>query len=870
MKKKFILILTGFFLISISLLLSVNQNNISTTEVNKQIPDVSLMSGAGQAMDMWSFERAYPYDKIPTSKFIEAFAQKRQAEQQRAISIDGEWENMGPKNIGGRTLCLAFHPTNEDIMFAGSASGGLWKTTTQGVGEDAWEYVPTGFPVLGVAAIAIDSDNPDIIYIGTGETYGVGYAEPGTMNRLTRGTYGIGILKTEDGGATWSQVLQFDMDEIKGIQEIVINPMNTQEIYAAATDGLFQSLDGGASWNLILNESNCIDVEIDPNNDAIIYVTRGNLNLDLDPSLSGIYKSIDKGISFIELVDPGLLTAWSGNAKITLDPINPNIIYASIQATFTPGNTMPAGIYKSIDAGVIWTYINDQIVASWQGWYSHDIVINPESPNELMYVGIAAWKSTNNGENFTQKTEGTLTVGEVPVAIPEGADNYVHSDIHAVYYHPINNKVFMASDGGVYVSNDGELPFTTLNGGLQTLQFYADMGSSATNPNYCIGGTQDFASYIYKGNPSWWRVIGGDGMSAAVNQEDDQKVFGSLQRLGMYKSIDNGLTFEYARPTLVTDDFVAFSAPYELAPTNQEIMYAAGTYLYKSLDGGINWEVTSETAVDVNPIMNIAISPFNPNIVYVSTSPDPSNGPTGAKIFKSLDSGLTFTELTNGLPDRICKDLEFDPSDENVLYATFSGFGSDHVFKTTDAGANWYAIDNGLPDVPTNTILIDELNPEDIYVGNDLGVYYSENGGGSWEVFSDELPEAVMIYDLNNSPANRKIRIATHGHGMYQRNYVNDFLAVDEIVISNTKISIYPNPVQSNFILEGELSNSFSEVSLSIFNLQGKEVKSIDAIQLIGKNLKEYVDISNLNSGVYLFTLRNGINKLYTGKIIKE
>ena len=861
MKKKFALILIGLFLVSIALIFTVKQNKKTTAVFAKQKTYVKNTSGAGQAMDMWSFERAYPYHKIPTSKFSEAFAQKRQTELQRGNVLDGEWENLGPKNIGGRTLCLAFHPTDEDIMFAGSASGGLWKTTTQGIGEDAWEFVPTGFPVLGVASIAIDPNNPDIMFIGTGETYGVGFAEPGTVNRLTRGTYGIGILKTEDGGTSWTQVLPFDMDEIKGVQDIEINSMNSQEIYAAATDGLFQSIDGGASWNLILDKTNCIDVEIDPNNDKIIYVTHGNLNFGFDPLLSGIYKSLDKGASFNELIDPGLLTAWSGNAKLSFDPTNSEILYASIQDAFVV-NGGTSGVYKSLNSGDNWELINNQNIANYQGWYSHDIAINPENPSEIINVGIAGWKSTNTGLNFDIKTGNSWTMGEVSVDIPEGGANYVHSDIHAVYYHPLNNKVFMASDGGVFVSEDGELPYTTLNGGLQTLQLYADMGSSASDPNFCIAGAQDNASYIYKGNPSWWRVIGGDGMSAAVNQEDDQFVFGSWQGLNIIKSVTNGLNFGIvARPTLVSGDFTAFSAPYELAPTNQDIMYAAGTYLYKSLDGGLIWEVTSETAVDVNPIMNIAISPFDSDIVYVSTSPDPSNGPTGAKIFKSINSGLNFTELTNGLPNRICKDLEFDPSDENVLYAVFSGFGSDHVFKTTDAGDNWFAIDNGLPDVPTNTILIDELNPDDIYVGNDLGVYYSENGGGSWEPFSEALPEAVMIYDLNNSPSNRKIRIATHGHGIYQRNYVNDFLAVNEIAISDESIAIYPNPA-SEQVFVSVTENSSDIQSIQMYDINGKFIQDVDSSK------KEF-NVSSLSNGMY-FIKFSSITGSITKRLIKR
>ncbi len=858
MKKKFTLILTGLFLVSISLLFTVKQNNKSTAGVNKETSEVKKTSGAGQAMDMWSLERAYPYDKIPTSKFTEAFAQKRQSEQQRAVAIDGEWESMGPKNIGGRTLCLAFHPTNEDIMFAGSASGGLWKTTTQGVGEDAWEYVPTGFPVLGVAAIAIDPNNPDIMYIGTGETYGVGVAEPGTVNRLTRGTYGIGILKTEDGGATWAQALPFEMDEIKGVQDIAINPLNTQEIYAAATDGLFQSLDGGVSWDLILNEINCIDVEIDPNNDSIIYVSHGNLNFDLDPSLSGIYKSIDKGISFNEILDTGLLTAWTGNAKIILDPSNSEIIYASIQDAFVD-NGGTSGVYKSSNSGSNWELINNENVAAWQGWYSHDLVINPASPNELMYVGIAAWKSINNGVDFTQKTANTWTWGEVSVEFPEGADNYVHSDIHAVYYHPLNNKVFMATDGGVFVSNDGELPYTTLNGGLQTLQLYADMGSSATNPNFCIAGAQDNSTYIYKGNPSWWRVIGGDGMSAAVDQEDDQIVFGSAQGLNVFKSLNGGNTFfSVAPPSGVT----AFSAPYEIAPSNNAVLYGGSRVLHKSIDAAANWTIPSNINVDgTNVIMNIAISPEDSNFVLISTSPDPTSESSGAKIFKTVDGGLNFTAINNGLPDRICKDLEFDPSDENVLYAVFSGFGSDHVYKTTDAGDSWFAIDNGLPDVPTNTILIDELNPDDLYVGNDLGVYYSENGGVSWEPFSDELPEAVMIYDLNNSPANRKIRIATHGHGIYQRNYVNDFLGVDEVAISNTSIGLYPNPA-SELVFISISENSSPITSIQLFDVEGKLIRNIDSNQ-------RAFNIATLSNGLYFVKLTSTSSTI-TKRLIKH
>jgi len=823
-------------------------------------------SGAGQALEMWSFERAYPYENVPASKYLEAFELNRIDQINRSSRLVGEWESLGPKNIGGRTLCLAFHPNNEDVIYAGSASGGLWKTTTQGVGEDAWEYVPTGFPVLGVASIAIDKNDPDIMYIGTGETYGVGFAEPGTVNRLTRGTYGIGILRSNDGGSTWTHVLQFNMDDLKGVQDIVISEQNSSEIYAATTDGLYQSLDSGNTWDLILSVENCIDVEVDPNDGNIIYVTQGNFNFNLDPNLNGIFKSTNKGVTFDEMLDPGLITAWSGNAKLSIDPSNSNTLYASIQVGwFNNGATTPAGIYKSTNAGANWAKINDQNIAGWQGWYSHDIAINPNNSSEIINVGINTWKSTDTGLTFLQKTANTWTMGEVPVDIPEGATNYVHSDIHAVYYHPINNKLFFATDGGVFVSDDGELPYTTLNGGLQTTQFYADMGSSSNNLDLLIGGAQDNASYIYRGNPSWWRVIGGDGMSASVNQFNDQIIYGSAQGLNMFKSTNGGFTYAQVSPTLVANDFTAFSAPYELAPTNQNIIYAGGTYMYKTTDATANWSAVSNGPVDVNPIMKIAISYQDPDILYISTSPDPSNGPAGAKILKSVDGGVNFTVLSNGLPDRICKDIEVDPTDDSIVYAVFSGFGTDHAFKTVDGGSNWISIDNGLPDVPTNTILIDPLNANDVYIGNDLGVFYSDDGGANWESFSEALPEAVMIYDLDYSRFGRKIRIATHGHGIYQRDFVLEILSTNEFD-QVSELVVYPNPAKNNFNIQFDINalENSSSAQLEIYNVLGQLMISIEKDELIAGSNTMNIDVSQYRSGTYFVKLntdRNSITK---------
>jgi len=623
----------------------------------------------------------------------------------------------------------------------------------------------------------------------------------------------------------------------------------------------------------VFANANCFDIEIDKNNGNIIYVTQGNFNNGLDPNLNGIFKSTNGGDSFTELLDPGLLAAWSGNAKLVIDPTNSDILYASIQVSwFNTGATTPAGIFKSTDAGSTWANINNQNIAQFQGWYSHDIAVNPNNNSEIINVGIATWKSTDTGVTFTKKSNNSWTIGEVSVEVPEGGDDYVHSDIHAVYYHPlIANKVLYATDGGVFSSVDGGENFVTHNGGLQTTQYYADMGSSSTNPDFCIAGAQDNASYIFRGDPSWFRVLGGDGMSASVRPDDDQIVFGSSQGLAIRKSINGGTSFFNSQP-IIGNEARAFAAPYKIAPSNNDIMYAGASFLYKNtVGGGTVWNATSAQVVDgTNVITKIAISPFNPDIIYVATVPDPFFGTLPPKVFRSVDGGQNFTNVSTGLPNRVCKDIEFDPADDAIIYTTFSGFGSNHVFKSTNSGANWFAIDNGLPDLPTNTIVVDPINPDDIYVGNDLGVYYSENGGTSWEVFSDLLPEATMIYDLNISPSNRKLRIATHGRGIWERDFVNDPLSVSEFSINTSNIVLHPNPATNIVTIEIEAPHNFDFVSVAVYNFLGQKITSLYSGPLnFGRNTISWKGLNTNPAGSYLVVLEAGSTSISKTLILK-
>ncbi|MBK8706833.1 MAG: hypothetical protein IPN33_26825 [Saprospiraceae bacterium] len=228
-------------------------------------------SGAGLAMEQWGLARSWPDGRIYARHLSVALAQRNLELDFR--TDDPQWEALGPKNIGGRSISLAFHPLDSNIIYVGTASGGLWRTTTAGIGVNAWERISTGYPVLGVGAIAINPNDPDEMYIGTGEVYNYTAAAPNVYNRLTRGSYGIGILKTTDGGATWTKSLDWSLDELTGVWDLVINPQHPSTVWAATTRGLYRSYDAGQNWEIAHDLEMAMDIEMHPQDTTKIWVS---------------------------------------------------------------------------------------------------------------------------------------------------------------------------------------------------------------------------------------------------------------------------------------------------------------------------------------------------------------------------------------------------------------------------------------------------------------------------------------------------------------------------------------------------------------------------------------------------------------------
>lgn len=741
-----------------------------------------------QSFELWTAMRSYPFDEINAKTFPGSHRSMRQNMTMRALQTDQvttlPWQPLAPMNFAGRILCMAVSPTNANTIYVGAASGGLWKTTTGGTGGPggiSWTYLPTGFPVLGIGAIAINPQNENEIYIGTGEVYNKNEkgVTAGGHIRTYRGFYGIGILKTTDGGTTWTQVLNFEKTSLEGVHDMIVNPLKPSTVYAATTNGLYRSFNSGGNWTRIHSVLMTMDLAMKPGDTSVLYVACGNFS----STGNGLYKSTNAGAAtptFTRMTS-GLPSSFTGMARIAISAANPNRIYASIG--HTSGATTKYGLYVSTNQGSSWSKATSTNIIGNQGWYAHDVVVDPANANTVYWSEIDIYKSTNGGSSFSKKSNwsgwnlGNTTIGTTA----EGTSNYVHADIHRMYI--VNGALFSCTDGGLFKSTNGGTSYLSLNGGLQTAQIYPNASISKTDPNYMLLGLQDNGTFVYRGQPGTARVIGADGFCTAIDPSNDNIGFAQYYFFNVKKTTDKGYTFPTTSYTnnynsaVVPNENACFNAPIIFANNNSNIVYGGTIYLKKSTNKGSSWSNGNGGAAvsgSANPIITLAVAPSDDNNVYISTSPGGSNR---SRMYVTTNGGTSVTNITGTLPDRYYSKIAVDPVDKNRVATTLSGFGSSHVFISHDGGLNWTDIGGGLPDVPHNTLAFDPANPSILYIGNDLGVYYATDvptayPGSSatvnWASYNEGFTDATLVSDLTVT-GNGKLRLSTHGRGLWER-----------------------------------------------------------------------------------------------------
>lgn len=807
-----------------------------------------IRNGALEALQWMADVQTYPTGELPAEAHYAAWLKARRLPAMTASSRSTDpWESMGPHNRGGRMLSVTFNPLNPRTIYAGSASGGVFRSYSAGEGAQAWERLELGFPVLGVSSIAFPKDDSTTIFVGTGEVYNHNATGTGAAYRNTRGSAGIGVLRSQDGGQTWHLSLDFSYAQSKGVWEVVVAPSDPNRVYAATTDGVYRSDDGGDSWSWILDISMATDLVVHPADADRVVVACGNFLT----TGYGLYRTTNGGTSWQKVISNGVPAVYRGKAQLAMAPSDPNVLYASFGDGFTTSEGA-SWLCRSLDFGLTWQLRSTKDYSKWQGWFAHDVAVSPDNPDRIVVIGIEIWRSEDGGLTLTQTSTGGTGFSNPPPQGPDGVATYVHSDAHDVIFHPAEpNSLFICSDGGIHRSDDFASTFSSRNGGLQTAQFYNGFSTSGSDPIFCIGGLQDNNTIFWNGDLTWTRIGGGDGSWTAIHPANDNIWFISSQSLNVRRTTNGGSGF--SSMVIPSSSPVSFIAPYVLSPANPSVMYAGSALVSRSDNGGDTWLATNNgDPLDGNPMLSMDASHQNQDVVYVASAPYLSKR---SGVFVTLDGGASWKNITGSLPDRFPMDIAVDPTDDAVACVTWSGFGTGHLFRTTDYGTTWEDITGSLPDVPTSAVIIDPLFPDNIYVGNDLGVFASVDNGASWINYSEGLTDAVMVFDLKIS-ANRKLRAATHGSGAFERDLLEmPYVATTEQNQLASAVSLFPNPA-SDWVEVRFINPLSGTVHFSLRDQNGRLVQPLSTAFFTEGAQQQRFNLPPLSGGWYTIALR--------------
>jgi photosystem II stability/assembly factor-like uncharacterized protein len=706
----------------------------------------------------WS-SRVNKDGSFPSNKSIYTEWKKEKLNPQLR-STSTTWQSLGPNLEAneilpgiGRVNCVEFHPTNPDIMWAGTPAGGIWKTTN---GGESWFALADDLPVLGVSSIAVNPNDPDVIYIATGDRDRASSLSSFGA-RLQGDSKSIGLLKSIDGGSAWINILSAEQGEDVHLSEVLIDPNNSNRIIAATSSGIFVSTDAGSSWELP-QLGDFIDIEFHPTNSSIIYATTlGNYYLS---ESSQFFMSSNSGVSFAQ---PSTFSGYS-RIQIATSAANPNGIDL---LCVNESNSGLSVLKYSNDFGLNWgdyyTRWGNKNLLGWyadgsdddgQGDYDLAFAINPNNANDIFVGGINTWKSINAGLDWLPSSMWTSSVNfasndTVPI---------VHADKHFLKYHPlVPNTIIECHDGGIAKSTDNGLTWTDITTGIVNSQFYS-ISASQTAKNVYSGGLQDNGS-ILKYNQPWEETTGGDGMKTVFNYLDSTIFYTSYVDGEIYRlDFNEGITT--ISENIPGNPIGSWLTPYTISHKDPNTLYAGYEDVYKTTDKGDTWEKISNLGF-TNKIKYLEVSISNPNTIYIADQ---------EVIYKTTNDGGSWDLITT-IPSDLnvnISSIEIDPTDDKGLLVGLSGYEEDYkVLLTTDGGDSWYDLTlTGLPNLPVNCIESDNATGE-IYLGTDIGVYFLDTVSSTWERYGEGLPFTV-ITDLEIQYTESKILAASFGRGLWQ------------------------------------------------------------------------------------------------------
>lgn len=709
------------------------------------------------AADAWFYsQRKAPGGITPAAAYAHALSQAQGLRTQGlaprgaagTLIATPAWVNLGPKpviepGIGPASGRISSILLAGGSLYIGAAGGGVWRNDSPGV----WTPLTDNQPSLAIGALAADPNHPNVIYAGTGE-----------FHQSNDSFYGVGLLKTTDGGATWS-VLGGDTFAGTHISAIVVSPVPTVGLlYVASDAGLYKSVDGGQTFTPIkvgaaLGERISALV-MSPTTHVLYAAAMGD----------GVYASTDFGTNWTPAI--GLPTGpKAGNTALAVAPSNDNIMYASVADPF--GGLQ--GFYVSSDAGHTWTSKNltfDYFSPAFyygsgtgaQGWYDNAIAVHPTNPQMVAVGGIGFALTFDGGATWASAPS---TPGKYDLAGPNG----VHPDFHALVFDSSGN-LYMGNDGGMWERTTGGT-YLNLNQTLSITQNTPGL-SQFNNGAMVLAGAQDNGTDLYMGSPAWSDVAGGDGGFTAIDPTNAKTFYAEYQGGDIIKTTDGGATFRHITPPNDPLKPLNWVVPFMLDPNNPATIYAGGQNLWKSTDGGSTWVNLTKVLPSSDPfnyddVSAMAVAPSNSQVIY--------SGWNSGKLQMSTNGGATWRTISPNT-QRWITSIAVSPTDPYTVYVTLSGFAFPqysfsipYVYMTSrssDAVVSWQDITGNLPAAPVNALV---LQGPRLIVGSDVGVFASTNNGQSWTALGSALPNTQVV-GLTLSPEGT-LFASTHGRGVW-------------------------------------------------------------------------------------------------------
>jgi photosystem II stability/assembly factor-like uncharacterized protein len=689
------------------------------------------------------------------------------------------WRSIGPAVSGGRVSAVAGTPQNDGLYYIGTAGGGVWKSANGGA---TWEPVFDKQGIAAIGAVAIDPTNENVVWVGTGEA-----------NPRNDVSYGVGVFKSIDGGKTWSNV---GLRDTRHIARVVIDPKNSQHVVVAALGdvfadspdrGVYVTFDGGKTWSKTLYVgpmSGAGDVAIDTAHPNVVYAgiwqfRREPWTFSSGGPQDGLYKSTDGGKTWVRLTGHGLPEGITGRIGLAVAPNDGNRVYALIESK--------AGIlWRSDDAGANWKMISSDTLVDQRPFYFTHIAVDPHDRDHVYGVSEALSESKDGGKTFKEIAKD------------------VHVDYHAIWIAPNDSKRIMTGeDGGYALATDGKS--WTFSRNLAIGQFY-HVATSNENPYLVCGGLQDNNAFCGPSNSldregikddNWINVVGGDGMWAVPDPADANLIFTDLQdgRVNVFNRTtqsSRGIApyYDFSRNDFdISNRKYRFNwdSPIAFAPWSAQTAWYGGNVVFQTTDRGEHWSpISPDLTLDMKehqkpaggPLaLDVSGAEYSDTILYIEGSPLTRGeiwvGTDDGLVQMTHDGGSTWKNVTppGVAPYGRVEAAVPSPLQDGTAFVTIdrhrSGDYAPYVFVTRDYGRTWTKIVRGLPgDQYARTVRADSVNPNLVYLGTELGLYLSYDGGQNWQSFQLNLPPTSMR-DLRIQPAFNDLVLATHGRSLW-------------------------------------------------------------------------------------------------------